>query len=115
MEQDVLDQLYTMNAGKHVDSINPTIDGSIIWQSIQSMNEYSEANFDNWKQGRYENFSRRCTTISLVRWIGDEIGNYPIYDGTSYLHNFFIDMEENIVAEQRVSTLDIALRSSPTR
>jgi hypothetical protein len=79
------------------------------------VDEDSEATFDNWQQGRYENFSRHCTTVRAVRWIGMEIKEYPTYDGTSDLHSFLIDMEGKVVAEQRISTLDLALKSSPTR
>jgi hypothetical protein len=79
------------------------------------VDEDSEATFNDWKQGRYENFSRCCATVRLVRWIGTEISDYPTYDGTSYLHSFLIDMENKVAAEHRTSTLDIALKSSPTR
>jgi hypothetical protein len=85
------------------------------WRSFQFVDEDFEATFNNWQQGRYDNFSRRCTTINIVRWIGDEIGDCPTYDGTSYLHNFLIDMEDKVVKEQRISIVYIAFRYSPTR
>jgi hypothetical protein len=63
------------------------------------MDEYLEENFDNWQQGRYENFSMHCETVKVVRWIGMKIKEYPTYDGTSDLHIFLIDMEGTIVEE----------------
>jgi hypothetical protein len=37
MEPDVLDHLYIVTKGNHADYINPTMDGSISWRSIQSV------------------------------------------------------------------------------
>jgi hypothetical protein len=71
--------------------------------------------FDNWQQGRYENFSRHCKTIRATRWIGTKIREHPVYDGTSYLRIFLIDLEDKVVAEKRIPVLDIALKSSPAR
>jgi hypothetical protein len=51
---DFIDQLYDLIVGKRADYINPNENGSVIWRSIQSVDEDSEANFDNWQQGRYE-------------------------------------------------------------
>jgi hypothetical protein len=79
------------------------------------VDEDSEAAWDNWQQGRYENFSRHCAQLSSSKMDWNEIGNCPTYDGTSDLCSFLVDMEEKVVAEQRVSTLDIALKSSPAR
>jgi len=77
--------------------------------------EYFEVAWDNWQWGKYENFSKRFTIVKSIRWIGDEIGNYPTYDGTSNIHSFLINMEERVFADQRVSSLDMALKSSPAR
>jgi hypothetical protein len=57
MENDALDHLYTLTTRKQADYINPTTDGLVSWWSIQSRGEDSEVTFDNWQQGRYENFS----------------------------------------------------------
>jgi hypothetical protein len=65
--------------------------------------EDSEVAFDNWKQGRYENFSRHCTTIRVSRWIGSEVRDYPIYDGTSYLCSFLVELEDKVVPETKNS------------
>jgi hypothetical protein len=47
MEEDTLDHLYTLTAGKRADYINLTADDSVSWQSIQSVGEDSEVAFDN--------------------------------------------------------------------
>jgi hypothetical protein len=41
MEGEDLDQLYTVRARTRDDYINPTIDGSVSWRSIQSVDEDS--------------------------------------------------------------------------
>jgi hypothetical protein len=39
MESEALDQLYTITTGTRTHYINPTVDGSISWRSIQSSDE----------------------------------------------------------------------------
>jgi hypothetical protein len=56
MESDALDQLYTITVGKRPDYINPTVDGSVSWRSIQFVDKDSKVAFDSWKQGSYEWF-----------------------------------------------------------
>jgi hypothetical protein len=79
------------------------------------VDEDSEADFDNWKQRRYENFSKHYAIVIAVRWIGLEIKEYPTYDGTLDLHIFLIYMEGKVATEQRIWTLDLAENSSPSR
>jgi hypothetical protein len=94
MEADALDQLYNIIAGTRLDYINPTVDGSVSWRSIQYANEDSELAFDSWQQGSYKRFSRRCATVIATIWIGTEIREHPTYDGTSEVHSFLTSMEE---------------------
>jgi hypothetical protein len=93
MEEEDLDQLYTVIAGMREDYKNTTANGSVIWRSIQSTDEDSELTFDCWKQGSYEKVSRRSTTVIETRWVGTEVREHPIYDGTSKLDNFLVSME----------------------
>jgi hypothetical protein len=44
-----------------------------------------------------------------------EIKECPTYDGTSDLCSFLIDIEGKFAAKQRISTLDLALKSSPAK
>jgi hypothetical protein len=115
MEGEDLDQLYAVTTGMREDYINPTTDGSVSWRSIQSADEDSELAFDSWQQGSYEIFSRRCTTVRETRWVGTEVREHPIYDGTSELDIFLVSMEENIAEDQRISVLDLALQDTPAR
>jgi hypothetical protein len=83
MEGEELDQLYIVTIGMREDYINTIVDGSLSWRSIQSVDEDSELTFDSWQQGSYEIFSRRCATVRETRWVGTEVREQPIYDGTS--------------------------------
>jgi hypothetical protein len=93
MEGEYLDQLYTVTTRTRDNYINPTIDGSVSWRSIQLVEEDSEMTFDSWKQGSYEIFSRRYTTVRETRLVGIEVREHPVYDGTSRLDSFFLSME----------------------
>jgi len=115
MEGKDLEQLYTITTGTRNDYINPTMDGSVSWRSIQSTNEDSELDFDSWKQGSHEQFSRRCATVRMTRWIGTKSREHPVYDDTSYLDNYLQNMEENVREDQRISVLDIAFQNNPAR
>jgi len=58
MEGEELDQLYTVKIGTREDYINPIVDGSVSWRSIQSIDGDSKLAFDSWQKGTYEIFSR---------------------------------------------------------
>jgi hypothetical protein len=105
IEEEDLDQLYTVTTGTRKDYINPTANGLVSWRSIQSTNKDSELAFDSWKQGSYEIFSIRCTTIRENRCIGTEAREHLRYDGTSGLDSFLHIIEETVVEDQRISVL----------
>jgi hypothetical protein len=115
MEGEELDQLYTVKIGMREDYINPTVNGSVSWRSVQYADEDLELEFDSWQQGSFEIFSRRCATLRETRWVGTKVREHPIYDDTSGLDNFLVIMEENIVEDQRISVLDVALHDNPAR
>jgi hypothetical protein len=54
-------------------------------------------------------------TIRASRWIGSEVRDYPIYDGTSDLHSFLVELEDKVAPEKIIHVLDVALRSSSAR
>jgi hypothetical protein len=110
-----LDHLYTITSGIRDDYINPIVDGSVSWRSIQSENEDSELAFESWQQGSYKRFSRRCATIRVTRWVGTKVREHPLYDGTSKLDSFLLSVEEKVVADQRISVLDVAFQDTPAR
>jgi hypothetical protein len=115
MESDTLDQLYTITIGMRPDYINPTIDGSVSWRSIHSVDEDSEVAFESWKQGSYERFSRRCAIVRETRWIATEVREHSTYNGTLKVHSFLTSMEEEITMDQRIFVLDVALQDTPTQ
>lgn len=49
MELGMLDQWYTLMTGKREYYINPTVEGSVSWRSIQSSKVGSEAAWDAWQ------------------------------------------------------------------
>ena len=77
--------------------------------------EDSKKAFDSWQRGSYEIFSRRCVTVRASIWVGAEVREHPIYDGTSELDNFLLSMEENIAEDQRILVLDLSLQDTPAR
>jgi hypothetical protein len=107
--------LYTLIVGTREYYINPIVDGSISWRSIQSTNEDLELAFDSCQQGSYKIFSRRCATVRENRWVGTELKKHPVYDDTSGLDNFLLSMEEKVVEDQSISVLDLALQDTPAR
>ena len=109
MEGEDLDQLYTVTSRMREEYINPIVYGSISWRSMQSTDEDSELTFDSWQQGSYEIFSRRRATVSETRWVGTEVREHPVYDGTSGLDIFLLSMEEKVVEDQRISMMDLSL------
>jgi hypothetical protein len=115
MEGENLDQLYIVTVGMREYYINPIVDESVSWRSIQSVDEDSELAFDSWKQGSYETFSRRCAIVRETRWVGTEVREHPIYDGTLEIDCFMVNMEENIVEDQRITVLDLALQDTPAK
>ena len=88
MEGEDLERLYTVKIGTRNDYINPTMDGSVIWRSIQSTEEDSKLDFDSWQQGLHEIFSRICATIRMTRWVGTKVREQLVYNGTPNLDNF---------------------------
>jgi hypothetical protein len=50
-----------------------------------------------------------------MRWIGSKVNVHPTYDGSLEVHNFLSCMEEEILTDQRISILDIALQDTPAR
>jgi hypothetical protein len=51
----------------------------------------------------------------MTRWIGTEVREHPVYNGTLDLDNFLQNMEENVREDQRILVLDIAFQNTPAR
>jgi hypothetical protein len=50
-----------------------------------------------------------------IIWVGTEVIEHPIYDGTSGLDSVLVNMEEKVVEDQRISILDLALQDTAAR
>jgi hypothetical protein len=53
--------------------------------------------------------------IRSSRWIGSEVREHPVYDGTSNLHSFLVELEHKFFLEKIILVLDVALRSYSSR
>jgi hypothetical protein len=51
----------------------------------------------------------------MTRWIGTEIREHHVHDGTSDLCSFLVNLEDKIEEKSRISILDIALKLFPAR
>nr|KUM49186.1 hypothetical protein ABT39_MTgene3735 [Picea glauca] len=115
LERDVMDQISNMTAGKREDYINPTADGSVSGKSIHSFYIESEEAMYEWQTRNHEIDSRRCATVRAVCWIGTELRDPPMYDGTINVEDLLSSMEYRVVEEQRIPALDMLLKATPAR
>jgi hypothetical protein len=64
----------------------------------------------------YEVSTRRCARLTkVVRWIGTEVSNLPTFDGLNNLETFLVEFERIVRVQQRMLTLDKALKATPSR
>jgi hypothetical protein len=58
---------------------------------------------------------RICTRIDrAVRWVGTEIRKPPSFHGVNDLEVFLAQYEDEVLENQRLLALDIALKATPT-
>jgi hypothetical protein len=99
-----------------VDYINPTADGILIWQRITSCTTDSDTGLENWQQRLHEVSTRRCARIDhTVRWLGTEIGEPPSFHGLNDLETFLTQYEDEVLENQKLLALGLALKSTPAR
>jgi hypothetical protein len=59
---------------------------------------------------------RRCIRIDCaVRWIGIEITQPPSFHGLNDLETFLTQYEDEVLENQRLLALDLALKATPAR
>ncbi|RWR97952.1 putative ribonuclease h protein [Cinnamomum micranthum f. kanehirae] len=63
----------------------------------------------------HELTSRRCATVRTVRWIGTELRDPPVFEGTTSVGDFLDNLEFKVPEEQRVLALDVALKGTSAR
>ena len=60
--------------------------------------------------------TRRCARIDCtVRWVGTEIREPPSFHGVNDLEAFLTQYEDEMLENQRLLALDIALKATPAR
>jgi hypothetical protein len=113
LDLEEISQLYITTA-RDEDYVNPTGDGILSWKSITSCVSDSYTCLENWKQ-RLDNVSTRgCPRIDrTVRWVGTEIREPSSFHGVNDLEAFLACYEEEVLENQRLLALDIALKATP--
>jgi hypothetical protein len=98
------------------DYVNPTADGVLSWRSITSCASDSDTGLENWQQRLHEVSTRRCARIDrAVRWVGTKIREPPSFHGVNDLEEFLTKYEDEVLENQRLLSLDIALKATPAR
>jgi hypothetical protein len=98
------------------DYVNPTADRVLSWRSITSCDFDSDIVLENWQQRLHEVSTRRCARIEcVVRWVGTKIREPPSFHDINDLEDFLIRYEDEVLENQRLLALDIALKETPTR
>jgi hypothetical protein len=76
----------------------------------------SDTGLENWQQRLHEVSTRRCTRIDrAVRWVGTKIREPPSFHGVNDLEEFLTRYEDEVLENQRLLSLDIALKETPAR
>jgi hypothetical protein len=101
---------------RDVDYINPTANRVLNSWSITSCTTDSDTRLENWQQRLYEVSTRRCARIDhAVRWIGTKIREPPSFHRLNDLETFLTQYEDEVLENQRLLALDLALKATPAR
>jgi hypothetical protein len=115
LELEKINQLYRKIV-RDEDYVNPTVDGILNWQTITSCWTDSDTVLENWKQRIHEVSMRRWERIDhIVRWVGMEIREPPSFHGINDLEVFLEQYEDEVLENQILFALDIALKATPAR
>jgi hypothetical protein len=110
LDLEELNQLYRTTT-REEDYVNPTADGVLSWRSITSCTLDSDTRLENWQHRLHVVSTRRCARIDrAVRWVGTEIREPPSFHGVNDLEEFLIRYEDEVLPNQRILALDIALK-----
>jgi hypothetical protein len=107
--------LYRTTA-QDADYVNPTANGILIWWSITSCASDSYTSLENQQHRLHEVSTRRCERINhAVRWVDMEIREPPCFDGVNDPELFLTRYEDEVLENQRLLALDVALKATPAR
>ena len=114
MEQDVLNEIYSLNTEYRDDYMNPTAKRSMSLRRIQPFDSDLQ---DSWVIKTIGAMSScpRTAIVKIVRQISVELCHTPTYDGTNYLDTFLRDMESMVEEQYCMDVLDTTLRGTPIR
>jgi hypothetical protein len=115
LDLEEINQLYRTTA-RNEDYINPTADGILNWRSINSCETDLDTSLENWQQRLHEVSTRRCARIDrAIIWVGIEIREPPSFHGVNDLETFLAQYEDEVLENQRLLALDLALKATPAR
>jgi hypothetical protein len=98
------------------DYVNLTADKILSWKRITSCVTDSNTVLEKWQQRIHEISTRRCTRIDrTVRWVGTEIREPPSFHRENDLKVFLAQYKDEVLGNQRLLALDIALKATPAR
>jgi hypothetical protein len=76
----------------------------------------SDIGLENWQQRLHEVSTRRCARIECtIRWLNTEVREPPTFHCLNDLEELLKNYEERVLENQRLLSLDIALRTTPAR
>lgn len=97
------------------DWINPTADGWIRWEKDSSCHLDLDEELDNSQNRLHEVSTLCCNKITKsLHCISNEVCNFPYYDGIGDVSLFLDEFERDVLEEQQLQSLDIALSAAPT-
>jgi hypothetical protein len=104
-----------MTTARKEDYINPIADGMLSWRSVISCDSESDTKLKNWQQRLHELSTRRCARMTcMLRWVGTEVREPPNLYGLNDLEYIFMKYEVEVMENQRLPTLYISLKDTPT-
>jgi len=100
MNEDVknveIENIYN-NASRKEDYASPTMDGELSWRCIYLFDMDSRDAPERWHNRLYGASNMRRTNITnYLQWIGSEINNQRMFDGTKLVETFLEDMDKNV-------------------
>ena len=89
---------------------------NISWRCDSSCASDSDVGLENWHNRLYEVSARRCAFMTKsLRWIGAEVKDIPSFHGLADVNDFLQQFEQEIPQEQRMATIDLAVKATPVR
>lgn len=96
--------------------VNPNAKGKLSWEHNSYCTSDSEEELEIFQNRLHEVSTRRCLRVTkAVCCMIYEVCNLPSYDGLGDVYNFLNYYEEKFSENQRFSTLDRALKATPSR